>query len=330
MSSPLDPRRDAPRVTVLMAVFNGERHLRAAIDSILEQSFSDFELLIVDDASTDSSMSIVADYDDTRIVVVGNEQNLGLTKSLNRGLAVARGEYVARLDADDLAHPDRLALQVAHLDRHPTHALVASAYQRIGDDGTRYPSRAAPLTAEGIRWRLLFLNAFAHSSVTFRRGVTTALGGYDEAFVYAQDYELWSRLADRHPVAALPQELAAYRDSAVSMTNEREAPGGVDETATISRANMERVAPGTGRRIDREAAWRILFGRAKDVPAGRALRVAPDVLRLHRSFSRYYGLPREASTAQGLRTGTALAKGLRASIEATVRSSNRPTRLEHW
>src|SRR5258705_775698 len=114
----------SPQVSVLLPVWNGERHLAAAIESVLGQSFTDFELLIVDDGSTDGSAALIRRYGDERIRLFENEKNLGVTRSLNLGLAQARGRYVARMDADDLSAPERLARQVAFLDSHPEVALV--------------------------------------------------------------------------------------------------------------------------------------------------------------------------------------------------------------
>jgi len=120
-----------PRVSVAMAVYNGERYLRQAVDSVLAQTFCDFEFLIVDDGSTDSTPEILAGYGDRRVVVISNSQNVGLTRSLNRCLERARGEYVARMDADDVSMPTRLEKQAAYLDRHPAVGLRPPRRMRL-------------------------------------------------------------------------------------------------------------------------------------------------------------------------------------------------------
>jgi glycosyltransferase involved in cell wall biosynthesis len=301
-------------VTVLMAVHNGERHLRAAVESVLGQTFRDLELLVVDDASTDGSRAIVESYGDPRARVVVNAENLGLTRSLNRGLAEARGVYVARQDADDVSAPDRLARQVGELERRPELALLASSYRRIDDDGRDAGGRDVPLTPVGIRWRLLFLNAFTHSSVVFRRSVVEELGGYDESVVYAQDYDLWSRIAERHEVAALPEYLVSYRRSAVSMTSVRDESEAPDETATISRHNVDRVLPGMGARLDRETAWRLLFANPRSVRASDAVATVRDVLALQSAFANRYSLGRRAALAHRASVVAALARGLRRAV----------------
>lgn len=315
--------RPQPAVSVLLAVHNGERHLRTALDSVLRQTFADFELVLVDDASSDATHAIVESYDDPRIRVLVNDENLGLTRSLNVGLAAARGRYVARLDADDVSHPDRLALQVAYLDRHPEVALLASAYTRIDDDGRDCGDRPVPLTSREIRWRLLFLNAFAHSSVTVRRSVVVALGGYDESVRYPQDYELWSRIAERHELGALPQRLVSYRCSAGSMTSNIRNDGAPDEVAAISSRNIDRMRPGLAARVDREVAWRLLFGSARGVGVRDAACAVGPVLALQAAFARHYSLaPREAfahraSVVKALSAG--IARAAAAGLEASPR-----------
>src|SRR5690606_37374672 len=124
-----------PRVTVLLAVHNGERYIQEAIDSILAQTFGDFELLIVNDGSTDATRDLVLSYSDDRIRLVDNDHNIGLPKSLNRGLRLAKGRYIARLDADDISEPDRLAAQVSFLQANPDVAMVGSWYRKIDGEG---------------------------------------------------------------------------------------------------------------------------------------------------------------------------------------------------
>ena len=213
----LEPAHSAPIVTVLMAVFNGEKYLREAIDSVLTQTFGDFELLIVNDGSTDGSRAIVESYGDSRIRLIDNETNLGLARSLNRGLAVARGRYVARLDADDVSEPERLARQAEFMERHPDVVLLGSWHTLIDEHSKEIGRRWVPCDHFPIRWMLEFICPFAHSAVMIRR---TALltESYDESFEYAMDYDLWLRLAERGRVANLNQFLMRYRVSPDSMT----------------------------------------------------------------------------------------------------------------
>lgn len=204
-----------PKVSVLMAVYNGSGYLQEAIDSILSQTFTDFEFLIVEDASTDHTLQILQDYAhrDARIKLIQNEQNLGLTKSLNKALKLAQGDYVARQDADDIALPDRFAQQVAVLEQQPAVVLVSCDLELIDAEGNLLPHRIdRSCDSQLIPWYLLFCNYIAgHSQVMFRRQTVVELGGYCETYRYSQDYELWSRLIQKGEAVILPQPLQRQR-----------------------------------------------------------------------------------------------------------------------
>jgi len=281
-----------PAVTVLMAVYNGERHLEESIGSVFAQTFEDFELLVVNDGSTDATTQILARQADSRLRVLQNERNLGLTRSLNRGLAESRGQYVARQDADDISEPERLERQAAFLGESPDTIFVASAYVRIRDDGSVVAVRSVPLDTTGIRWRLLFLNAFAHSSLMFRKEAAVRFGGFREDFAFAQDYDLWSQFAFAGNVAALPDPLVRYREAEGSMTATIAADA--DDVDRISRANMRRLGLAGARvadRIDREAAWHLLLAGTRELTLPHAAATARDILVLERVFARCEGLP---------------------------------------
>ena len=203
-----------------MAVHNGEPHLRESIDSILQQSFTDFEFLIIDDASSDHSRDIILSYQDQRIRFVSNQTKLGLTRSLNRGLRLALGDLIARQDADDVSERHRLARQRDFLDANPQAALVGTWYKKIDERNSDLGTRQLPCDWLEIRWALLFLCPFVHSAVMLRKAILLdKVGVYDESLIYAQDYELWSRIAHELPVANLPEYLVRYRMSPRSMTS---------------------------------------------------------------------------------------------------------------
>lgn len=208
----------SPTVTVLLAVRDGERFLRSAIDSLLRQSFGAFELLIVDDASSDRTQAIIESYEDGRIRVLRNDTHRGLSASLNRGIRHARGRYIARLDADDVAEPGRLAAQVAFLDREADVAMVGSWYSIIDEHGRRIGERRVPEHHDDIRWMLRFCNAFAHSAVTIRKSALDEAGLYDESLRYAMDYDLWVRISARMRVANLGEFLVRWRTRTDSLT----------------------------------------------------------------------------------------------------------------
>jgi glycosyltransferase involved in cell wall biosynthesis len=307
-----------PRVTVVMAVYNGERYLDEALRSLFAQTFDDYELLVVDDASADLTPKILAGYEDRRLRVLRNERNLGLTASLNRALREARGMYVARQDVDDLSDGTRLERQVAFLDEHKTVVLLGTAYRRIDEDGRATGDRPVPQDANSIRWRLLFMNVFSHSTVMFRRSVLSEVGLYDESFRYAQDYELWSRIARRHPVAALPDVLVSYRETSSSMT--ATYPGAGEEIERVAKDNVDFLIPGLGPRFDRDAAWRLLFGDVRNLGLRQAVAVAVPITSLASAFARCYRLSKGDAIALHARV---LATIVRKSTRMTVPARRR-------
>ncbi len=201
-----------PKVTVLLPVFNAARYLASAVESVLNQTYGDFELLVMDDGSTDGSRDVVRGYDDSRIRLVENGENIGLTRTLNRGLELSRGSLIARQDADDIAHPRRLEMQVDRLDRDGETVLVGSWASVVNEADALQGLLTHPTSPLGIRWCMLFENAFVHSSVVFRREILLhELGGYDVSFAECEDFALWSSVANRYPVANLPLPLVRYR-----------------------------------------------------------------------------------------------------------------------
>ncbi len=199
-------------VTVLMSVYNGERYLNEAVDSILSQTFTDFEFLIIDDASTDRTPEILRSYNDPRIRVVTNEENLGLTKSLNKGLALAKGEYIARMDADDVSYPYRLQVQHEFMTQHPGAGIIGSWAEYIDRKGEIVHRYKAPISPEENYFYLRFQNCIVHSSVMFRKDIIISNNGYDESINRAQDFELWNRLSKAIEIYQIPEYLVQWRD----------------------------------------------------------------------------------------------------------------------
>jgi len=214
-----------PRVSVLMPVYNGERYLREAVESILDQTFTDFEFVIVDDGSTDNTWQILQSYaaNEPRIVLVRNETNVGVARSLNKGLELARGEYVARMDADDVSLPGRLTAQVAFLDEHPEVGVLGCAVQVI--DGCGNPSRIRRFPAEHgvIKWCLCFDDPIAHPTVMMRREVVGRVGGYSTDLLTAEDYDLWRRLNQVTRLSNLPEMLLYLRRHEACVTRAHRA-----------------------------------------------------------------------------------------------------------
>ena len=225
-----------PRVSVIMAVYNGGRYLREAIDSVVSQDSRDFEFVIVDDCSTDDTPAIVASYGDPRIVCIRNEQNAGQTPSLNRALRAARGEYVARIDADDAYRPGKLAKQVAYLDAHPDVAVCGTAAVKFDGEGRDFGVFTPPVRPEDVDFTIHYRVPVCHVSVMMRRDAVLACGGYDERYRYAADFALWSALLKRgHRIANLPERLMKYREF-------RESLGAVHKLGTAGTESAEIIA----------------------------------------------------------------------------------------
>ena len=213
---------ESPTVTVLMCVYNGERYLREAIKSVLSQTFTDFEFLIVDDASTDSTWEILQEYEtrDPRIRLVRNPNNIGLTKSLNKGLEAARGQYIARMDADDISLAERLEKQINFLEDNLDVGGIGSAVRPIGSSGEIGDVWTFPEKHSFIKWSLCFFyNPIVHPTVMVRRNILRQVGGYNEEMTVSQDYELWSRLVHLTDLANLPDVLLMLRKHEANITS---------------------------------------------------------------------------------------------------------------
>jgi glycosyltransferase involved in cell wall biosynthesis len=207
----MNPRTDtAPPVTVLMPVYNGEAFLSQALESVLRQSFQDFELLVIDDGSTDATAAILEACSDRRLRIVRNPRNLGLVATLNKGLDLARGELVARMDQDDIASPARLESQVQFLSRHPQIGVCGTWFHALS--GGRCTLVQTPCTHEDLSAHLFFSSPFAHPSVMLRKAMLDRNGlRYDPAAKDAEDFDLWVRCRSHTRFATLPRALLKYR-----------------------------------------------------------------------------------------------------------------------
>jgi glycosyltransferase involved in cell wall biosynthesis len=197
-----------------MAVYNGQEYLRAAVDSILAQTFTDFEFIIIDDGSSDQSLSILKEYEnrDKRIRLI-SRPNKGLTKSLNEGVALAKGQYIARMDSDDVALTERFEKQVALLHAMPDLVAIGGAVQRIDARGTPMNGPDTPISHEEIEAELLMGKggALVHPSLMMRRCAAAAVGGYRERFKTAQDLDLYLRLCEKGRLGNVSDTVLKYR-----------------------------------------------------------------------------------------------------------------------
>ena len=240
-----DDASGVPAVTVLMGVHNGQRFLAETLASVAAQDFTDYEFVIVDDASSDGTAAMLAEAasGDARIRVFTNEANIGLTRSLNRGLREARGEFIARIDADDTCLPNRLSVQHAHMTAHPQDVGVTANFEMIDAEGRVLSRGSEPLDDWQVRWLLGWNPPAPHPTFFFRRcpdGTTPIF--YDETFRTAQDFEFWGRLAAFGETRRLGRCLIQYRrhEGAITHAKRHEQ---AQNCAAIGRAHLEARLP---------------------------------------------------------------------------------------
>lgn len=201
------------KVSVVIPVYNCKRYVVEAVDSILKQTYKDFEILLLDDGCTDGTSEILKTLakKDARVRLIVNKKNMGMTATMNRGLREARGEYIARMDADDVAKKNRFAKQVQFLDKHPEIALLGTAADIINNKGVVTGSLAYVTTHDEIKRHMMERNQFIHPSTMYRRSVLNDVGYYDVNFKIAQDYEYFSRMIVAHNASNLSEKLMQYR-----------------------------------------------------------------------------------------------------------------------
>lgn len=206
-----------PKVSILLPVYNVETYLRESLESLLSQTFKDFEILIVNDGSTDNSAKVIAEFKDSRIKYF-EQSNHGLTATLNRLVELASGEYLARMDPDDWSHPQRLERQVNFLDTHPEVGVVGSWIQAITPFGLHLYIDRYPVTDPYIREMLLIAPMFAHGAVMMRANLQPR---YRPNYDFAEDYDLWCRLSRQTKLANLPQVLYFWRVNPTGISSQK-------------------------------------------------------------------------------------------------------------
>ncbi len=209
-----------PRVSFLLAVYNDGRYLEETLAGIFSQTFGDFELVAVDDASTDGTAALLQATGDERVRYVRNDSNLGHVGSLSRGLKMCRGEYIARIDGDDICEPTRLEQQVVLLDRDASLAGCATWTTEIDDEGQPIGIKAKPYPdASHVTWSMGHGLQLYHPTMTLRRTALEAVGGYDTTTLAMEDYDLWTRMvAGGHLLGVVPEQLVRYRRRRGSIT----------------------------------------------------------------------------------------------------------------
>lgn len=199
------------KITVLMPVYNCEKYLRESIESILNQTFNDFELIVINDCSTDQSREIIKSYDDERIVLIENDKNLGISESLNKGLAIAKGKYIARMDGDDISFKNRLVKQYEFMEKNKDIGLCGTHVEVFNKSNSRI--HRCPIENEEIRVLQIFNSAFAHPTVMIRNRILKKYNlKYDSYYDGMEDYHLWIKISEVSKVANLNDVLLKYRD----------------------------------------------------------------------------------------------------------------------
>ena len=230
-----------PLVTVLMALYNGGEYLKQSVESVLNQTYGNFEFLIVNDCSTDGSLKTIESFHDERIKVHNNTMNLGQTKSLNIGLKLAKGEYYARMDGDDVALPQWLEAQVEAIEELSDFSVVSSYALAIDEHNRIKKIYKPPLDTEDIILRSLITSPIHHVGSIFRTRDIIESGGYDERYVYAADYELWERLLRKgFKITTTPKVLVAIREHAQSVSRSEHGRLDLEEIKELAGKNINR------------------------------------------------------------------------------------------
>ena len=233
----------SPLISVVMSVFNEALYVEKTMESLLNQTFMDFQIIVMDDASTDSSLEILRSFDDPRIHVVVNEKNIGLAASLNRGIDMAGGKYIARMDADDTCHPDRFACQIRFLESNRNVVVLGTWAKMVSEEDQYLYTEELPVQSDEMK-ALLPVSPFIHGSVMMRADALRAAGGYKPEFRNRQDVILWIDMKDRGDFANLPQSLYGFRIT--SQSNQRKS------KLYIAAQNRTILAYYNERRIDTE------------------------------------------------------------------------------
>jgi glycosyltransferase involved in cell wall biosynthesis len=225
-----------------MAVYNGEEYLHSSINSVLKQTFSDFELIIIDDCSNDKTYNIINDFKDSRIVYSRNIKNIGQTPSLNIGVKLSKGKYIARIDADDLYIDNKLEKQFYFMEKNPEITVCGTQSKCIDENGNIYSSRLFPKTESDIVFRSFFQSPIMHVSAMIRKSEFEHVGFYNEEFPICADFELWSRMIIKgHKLVNLNENLTMFRivKNSLSFSNKSGISG--KETSLIIQQNLKKI-----------------------------------------------------------------------------------------
>ena len=211
-----------PLISVILPTYNRAKYLARSIESVLSQSYKNFELVIIDDGSRDNTPSLISKYQDPRIKIIKNETNVGFVRSLNKGINYAKGKYISRIDDDDLwPDPSKLRKQVEFLEDNPEYVLVGCGIIRIDSEGKEIKRYLLPEKDKDIKEIMLIVSPFAHIGTIFRKQAWESVGGYDEKLHFSQDSDLWARLGKKGKLYNIPEYLTCASDGKENRTNKR-------------------------------------------------------------------------------------------------------------
>jgi len=274
-----------------MPVYNADKYLRDAIESILHQTYSNFDFIILDDGSTDNSLELIRSYNDPRIRLVRHEENRGLVATLNEGVNLAETDLIARMDADDISYPDRLEKQVAAFENNSELVLVGSDIDIIDDQGKLISYGPKPANSNAIKRILSVICPIAHPTVVFKKEAVLKSGGYKNYFV-AEDYDLWTRLAEDGELANIPVPLLKYR---INTEGESIRKSGIQQmnSRIISSREWEKYGDAGPAPLEK---WHEIWPEKKHLTNARSNETI-FYANLHREFARCYAERKQLKTA---------------------------------
>jgi glycosyltransferase involved in cell wall biosynthesis len=303
----------SPRVSVVMSVYNGEKHLSEAIESVLYQTMPDFEFVIVNDGSTDRTVEVVNGFNDSRIRLIDQDRNEGVAFSASRACKVAVGTYIARLDADDVCSADRLAVEVEYLDAHPDIGVVGSWVEYVDANGAPYDVWRTPLLPGVVHWDLLFGTCIANPTSMIRRTLMRDLGYYDVALrSYGEDYDFWARASDVTRLANIGLPLVKRRVWTGAIGH-KAAEKQEDVVRKVMRSMIERRT-NLALTDDDIASLRLFTTGEASGDLRRTRRIASLLPLMHRAFVKRVDLTEEERYTLSLETARklcVLARGVR-------------------
>ena len=314
----------APLISVLMPAYNAQAFIRQSVQSVLAQTFEDFELIVVNDGSTDDTAAILAAFDDPRLRIIDNPRNLGIVGTLNHGHQIARGRYIARQDADDFSLPLRFARQKAFLDTNPQTVIVASEMTLLEDGNITFTREGGDTDPAIVEWLLHLGNPLGHTSMMFRAETVAAMGSYlREDFTYAEDFDFSHRMLQHGQISVLPEHLVIYRKHLTNLTRTKRATM-IERTARVLREAYVRLL-GPGCETDADLVTEHMIARAPFPDNAAPQRLAQFLPRLIDAFT----ANRNMTATHRARIHEVTGRAWWRMIQAVLRSGQTAIALRH-